>query len=129
MLTRALLLLTLGLQAGCMATPARPEAATPVPTTTTLQQAISAARADAARRFGAPGQSLELVSAADVTWPDGSLGCPQPDRRYTQAIVPGYRVRLKGPAGLLDYHLSARGGLVLCPADRSTDPLPGNSRT
>ena len=93
-----------------------------------LDDVVRAARADAAARTGLAGESLTLVSADSVTWSDGSLGCPQPGRAYTQALVPGYRVRLRGPAGELDYHASARGALVLCPPGRAVDPLPGASR-
>ena len=93
-----------------------------------LAEVVRAAREDAARRTGVAAESLVLVSADSVTWSDGSLGCPQPDVVYTQALVPGYRVRLRGPAGEMDYHASARGALVLCPAGRAVDPLPGASR-
>ncbi len=90
---------------------------------------MRAARADAARRTGVAAESLALVSAESVTWSDGSLGCPQPGMAYTQALVPGYRVRLRGPAGEMDYHASTRGALVLCPAGRAVEPLPGASRS
>jgi hypothetical protein len=93
-----------------------------------LEEVVSAARADAARRTGVAAESLALISAESVTWSDGSLGCPQPDVLYTQALVPGYRIRLRGPGGEMDYHASARGALVLCPAGRAVDPLPGASR-
>jgi hypothetical protein len=93
-----------------------------------LEDVVRAARADAARRTGVAAESLVVVSAESVTWSDGSLGCPQPGMMYTQALVPGYRVRLRGPDGEMDYHASARGALVLCPAGRAVDPLPGASR-
>lgn len=95
-------------------------AATPVG----LEETIQAARTDAARRTGLAPESLELVSAETVSWPDGSLGCPHPGMLYTQALVAGFRIRLRAQATLLDYHASARGALVLCPAERSTDPAP-----
>ena len=88
----------------------------------TLDSVVAAARADAARRTGIAPDALVLVEAQAVTWSDGSLGCPLPDRMYTQALVPGFRVRLRGPAGLLDYHASVGGALVLCPAGRSVEP-------
>lgn len=92
------------------------------------EAAVQAARADAARRTGVAASSLELIAAEAVTWSDGSLGCPQPGMMYTQALVPGYRVRLRGPGGEMDYHASARGALVLCPAGRALDPVPGAAR-
>jgi hypothetical protein len=66
-----------------------------------------------------------VESAAPVTWSDGSLGCPRPDMSYTQALVPGYRIRIRAGERLLDYHASQRGQFVLCPAGQSLDPLGG----
>jgi hypothetical protein len=93
-----------------------------------LDAMVHAARADAARRIGLAADSFELVGAERVTWRDGSLGCPQPGMSYTMALVPGYRIRLHGAGQLLDYHASVRGALLLCPADRSVEPLPGDHR-
>jgi hypothetical protein len=95
---------------------------------TGLAGVVRAAREDAARRTGVAAESLEQLSADAVTWSDGSLGCPQPGMAYTQALVPGYRVRLRGPGGEMDYHASARGGLVLCPPGRAQPPVPGAAR-
>ena len=104
--------------------------ATPTQTTGpfTLDQAIQAAKADASRRTGTDVQALRVAGAENVTWRDGSLGCPDADRMYTQALVPGFRVRLESGGQVLDYHLSARGALLLCPAGRAQDPLPGAAR-
>ncbi len=93
-----------------------------------LDAAVQAALADAARRTGIDAAALKLVSTERVTWPDGSLGCPQPGFLYTQALVPGYRIRIDAGGQLLDFHASARGGLVLCPAGRAREPLPGDPR-
>ncbi|MEO8278479.1 MAG: hypothetical protein ABI564_02235 [Ideonella sp.] len=90
-----------------------------------LDSAVRLARADAARLTGAPADSLTLISAERVTWSNGSIGCPMPGIEYTQALVPGFRVRLRGPAGELDYHSAERGGVLLCPAKRATDPVSG----
>jgi hypothetical protein len=93
-----------------------------------LDAMVSAARADAAKRSGLAADSFELVGAERVTWRDGSLGCPAPGMSYTMALVPGYRIRLRTAGQVLDYHASMRGTLVLCPADRSVEPLPGDHR-
>jgi hypothetical protein len=125
-------LLVTGL-AGALAGACGSQSAAPVPSAAaaagySLEDAVKAARADAGRRTGTAAGALVLLSAETVTWSDGSLGCPQPDAAYTQALAPGYRVRLRGPAGEMDYHASARGALVLCPAGRALDPLPGVGR-
>jgi hypothetical protein len=92
----------------------------------TLQAMVEAARADAAQRV--PGAAIEVASAESVTWRDGSLGCPQPGMLYTQALVPGWRIRLRAGGEWLDYHAATSGALVLCPPDRAVDPLPDAAR-
>jgi hypothetical protein len=88
-----------------------------------LNDAVAAALDDAMRLSGLDASAIEVVSAENVTWRDGSLGCPQPGRVYTQALVPGYRVRLRARGELLDYHAGRHGALVLCPAGRADEPL------
>ena len=56
------------------------------------QEILNAILADAADRSGAALAAIEVVTAEQVTWPDGSLGCPEPGQSYTQALVDGYQV-------------------------------------
>jgi hypothetical protein len=70
--------------------------------------------ADAARRFGVAQSAVVLARAEQVTWPDGSLGCPEPGRRYTQAPVPGFRLTARTTAGELLYHADRFGNVVNC---------------
>jgi hypothetical protein len=65
--------------------------------------------ADAARRFSVPESSVVLVRAEQVTWSDASLGCPEPETMYTQALVPGFRVVAKTSGGELLYHTDTHG--------------------
>lgn len=97
------------------------------PMTTTLQSISAAARSDALHRTGLADAQVRVVSAEPVTWRDGSLGCPQPGMAYTEALVPGYRIRVLAGDQELDYHASAGGQLVLCPAGRAVDPLPSSA--
>jgi len=94
-----------------------------------MQGRIDAAIADAARRTGIAAASIKLVAAEAVTWPDGSLGCPQPGMAYTQALVPGYRIRLDAAGQTLDYHAGERGAPAFCPAERAREPVPGAARS
>jgi len=94
----------------------------------TLQSAIDAALTDAARRTGLKPTELEVLSAEAVTWSDGSLGCPQPGMMYTQALVPGFRIRVRAGAETLHYHAGRSGQPTLCPAELARDPAP-NDRT
>ncbi|HOW50142.1 MAG: hypothetical protein KIT28_14060 [Rubrivivax sp.] len=91
----------------------------------TLATMIDAAKADAARRLPAAAGALELVQAQAVTWSDGALGCPEPGRAYTQALVPGWQIRLRAGTEVLDYHASRGGALLLCPPGRAVLPPAG----
>ena len=90
-----------------------------------LPSIARAALEDAARRTGLDASTLKVISSEAVTWPDGGLGCPEPGMMYTMALVPGYRVRIQAGDKVLDYHAGRRGVLVLCPPERSVDPVPG----
>jgi hypothetical protein len=111
---------------GCAQLP--PPSPMPTPQPLTLQTAVQAALADASRRTGLAVDALQVLSAAAVTWSDGSLGCPTPDRAYTQALVPGYRVRIIAAGQEFDYHAGSRGSVSLCPAGRAVEPLPDDGR-
>lgn len=78
--------------------------------------------------MGVSAAAVALVSADRVIWADGSLGCPQPGVMYTMALVPGYRVQLHVNGAQLDYHVSQRGALSLCPAGQSVNPSGGTTR-
>lgn len=129
-----LLAFVAGLAATACATgtggPADPPAPARHPATrfATVDEAVQAARTDAARRQGVAAAAVELLSAERVTWPDGSIGCPQPGVVYTMALVPGYRVQLRVPGAVLDYHASLRGALLLCPPGQSAEPAGGTTR-
>lgn len=92
-----------------------------------MKASIEAAFVDAEQRTGLGRAALKLQSAEVVTWRDGSLGCQAPGGMYTQALVPGYRIRIKAGARELDYHASTRGGLLLCPPDRAVEPIQGEA--
>ena len=124
---------SLAAAAGCLAmgfVAAQPSTSTSTmpPHPLTLEAAVQAALADASRRSGSPIPALQLLSAAAVTWRDGSLGCPQPGMVYTQALVPGYRVRIRAAGRDLDYHAAQRGVVMHCPDGRAVDPLPDTDR-
>jgi hypothetical protein len=70
--------------------------------------------ADAAERTGVPAGEIEVVQAEQVTWPDGSLGCPEPGQMYTQALVDGYQVVLDAGGEELDYRVGSGGSFRLC---------------
>jgi hypothetical protein len=92
-----------------------------------IQSQLPALLEDAARRVGVPMTQLRVVLMQAVVWRDGAIGCPQPGRLYPQVLVPGHRVRIAaidGASDGLDYHVSARGGWLFCPAGQAQPALP-----
>ena len=83
--------------------------------------------ADAAKRFNVAESGVVLARAEQLTWSDGSLGCPEPGVAYTQMLVAGFRVDATTSAGTLTYHTDSRGSVVSCGARsaRPTRPAPG----
>jgi hypothetical protein len=99
----------------------------PAPLPTAVQAFIGPVLDDAAQRSGATRAQLNVKSAQAVMWSDGSMGCPQPGRMYTQALVPGWLIEIAvagaPTATVLRYHASQRGAWLHCPASRAQAPL------
>ena len=91
-------------------------------TAPSLQAGIAAAKSDLATRLEITEQDIELSEAREVTWRDGALGCPEPDMMYTQALVPGYYIRLSAGDDSYAYHAGRDGQPFLCPEERSQPP-------
>ncbi|WP_157630890.1 hypothetical protein [Kribbella catacumbae] len=82
----------------------------PTPSSDPVEQA----KADLANRLGVDPAQVTLVSSTEVTWPDGSLGCPKPGMHYTQALVPGGRIVLEANGTRYNYHYGDRQAPFLC---------------
>lgn len=75
--------------------------------------------AQAAEETGVDAADITVIVAEEVTWSDGSLGCPQEGMGYTLALVPGYRAVLDVAGDELHFHASNSGDFTLC-----EDPQP-----
>jgi hypothetical protein len=84
-----------------------------------LDAAVDDAVADLTASTGVDAAEVEVRTAAQVTWSDGSLGCPEPGMMYTQALVPGYRIVLAVDGTEVAYH-----GAEGAPPARCDDPQP-----
>ena len=73
-----------------------------VSTTAIPREVRRAVVADAAKRFNVAESAVVLTRAEQLTWPDGSLGCPQPGRMYTQMLVAGLSRRGEDHRGRAD---------------------------
>lgn len=78
---------------------------------------VEEAKIDLAQRLGVDPEELEVVSAEATTWPDGSIGCPEPGMSYTQSLVEGSKVLLGHDGRVYDYHAGGDGEPFLCPSD------------
>lgn len=78
---------------------------------------VEPALLDLARRLKVPEDQIEVLEVEEVTWPDGSLGCPQPDQMYTQALVEGQRIVLGHGERVFLYHSGGDVEPFLCESD------------
>lgn len=70
--------------------------------------------ADVMQRSGAERQAVVILRDEAVTWPDGSLGCPQPGMAYPQVLIDGFWVVLRIGDTEYDYRADDRGRFILC---------------
>ncbi len=82
-----------------------------------------AAVADLAARQGVETTAITVVSTDEVTWRDGSMGCPEPGMNYTQALVPGIRVILELDGVRYEYHSGGGRSMFLC--EKPQQPVDG----
>ena len=59
-----------------------------------LRPFITEATDDLAARLAIDPADVDVLSAVLVTWPDASLGCPQPDMQYAQVVTDGSIIEL-----------------------------------
>jgi len=109
--------------------PAQTSAVEPAPATPeydpALQSLVAAAIQDLVQRLPAAPGDIEVVEAAAITWPDASLGCPQPDMRYKQVPVDGARIVLRVGKQTYSYHSGGSRAPFLCaPQPTPKDGLP-----
>lgn len=69
---------------------------------------------DAANRQSIGVVGVTVLSGQPVDWSDGSLGCPEPGKSYTQVLTPGYLVLVDAGGVTLEYHVNQMGGFKQC---------------
>lgn len=75
---------------------------------------VATAIADFAGQAQVDPAAVILRQFERVTWPDGSLGCPQPGMMYTQALIDGYWLELAAGDRSAEYHTDLDGRAVSC---------------
>ena len=94
----------------------------PVPDAVQQRDDVQEAIAAEAQRRGVDASEVTVAGYADVTWRDGSLGCPQPGKMYTMALVPGHQLVLEVGGDLASYHAAQDKPFSYCANPQS--PLP-----
>lgn len=87
-----------------------------------LERLIDQARRDLAARVSAAAETIEVLEARAVTWPDAGLGCDRPHMRYKQVPTDGALIRLGAGGRVYEYHSGGGRGPFLC------GPTPGRRR-
>lgn len=85
---------------------------------------LALAKQDLQKRLEITEAEIDLVSVENVTWSDGSLGCPRPGMMYTQALVDGYRIVLAVDEEQYFYHGGGGRDPFLCENRNRTVPPP-----
>jgi hypothetical protein len=80
------------------------EAPIPTPEEGDLQGMIVRAQEDLAKRLELSVDKIELVEWKAVTWPDSSLGCPEPGQNYLPVLQDGYLMRFQAEDKVFQYH-------------------------
>jgi hypothetical protein len=82
----------------------------------TTEELVAEAREDLAERLNITQVDITTKEIELITWNDASLGCPEPGKGYTQALVNGYRIVLEVKDKVYNYHTSLRH-INYCPEE------------
>jgi hypothetical protein len=93
----------------------------------TADPRVTAAVDDLAERLGLEPDQIIVGPLEDVTWSDGSIGCPKPGEQYTQALIDGQRIILTVTGTEYFYHSEGDGDFFYC--EQPVDPAPSDDAT
>jgi len=94
-----------------------------VPMPMNLNGQIAFAKKDLVERLGVLPESVRLSSANAVTWRSGALGCPDPEKMYTMALVTGSVIYLQADNMIYAYHAKFAQEPFYCPRERVEPPV------
>ena len=95
-----------------------------------LNSVIPIAVTDLAERLGLPESEIEVTAAYLVSWPDASLGCPEPGMQYAQVVTDGAVIELTANDTVYSYHMGgSRYRPFLCETPAGSIPPRGQTDT
>ncbi|MDH3587579.1 MAG: hypothetical protein OEQ30_10870 [Gammaproteobacteria bacterium] len=80
---------------------------------------VDIAKRDLAKRLSISIDRINVVDVREVTWRDGSVGCPRPGMLYKQVLVNGSLIILEANGVRYEYHSGDGRGPFYC-----ADPEP-----
>ncbi len=86
-----------------------------------MQSSVDIAIADLRERLDDLAADVRVVAVDEVTWPDGSIGCPRVGMSYTQALVEGSVIVLEAGGRPYSYHQAGDSDPFLCVPQIDTD--------
>jgi hypothetical protein len=78
------------------------------------EKVIVLTQKDLAQRLSVAEEVILIQSIEPVTWPDASLGCPQPGMAYAQVLTPGFRVIVEAGGEVYEAHTDMGSTIVIC---------------
>lgn len=100
----------------------------PVPDAVVQRAQVQAAVADLAQRRQVAVEEVTVAGHAEVTWSDGSIGCPQKGMQYTMALVPGEQLILQVGDTYASYHKGRQAAFSYCANPKPPTSGGGSSR-
>jgi len=87
-------------------------------------QIVMQAKKDLAHRLSVKVDQINLLEVREVSWPDSSLGCPQPGKVYNQVSQDGLLIRLEAGGRMYFYHNAGTLNPFLCEETSQIVPHP-----
>lgn len=75
---------------------------------------VATAVLDLIDQLDVPAGSVSVEAIEAITWPDTSLGCPQPGVDYAQVAIDGSRITLRAGDATYTYHTDGHSRYLLC---------------
>jgi len=88
------------------------------------RQMVLQAKKDLAQRLSVEADQINLLEVRQVTWPDSSLGCPQPGKVYNQEPQDGLLIRLEIGGRMYFYHSGGTLDPFFCEQTSEVVPHP-----
>lgn len=83
-------------------------------TSAAIAPILKAITTDICTALGIPKTGVQVISVEAEVWPDAGLGCPDPDRSYSQVTVEGMQIVLEAAGQQIIYHTEGLTRFVRC---------------